>query len=130
MTRTPLFYLTPEAANGSAEGASLAREGLIFKAGDRIKQASEPWEQVLSIAFLIVGDLERSSRRDMEALWAPPERHSLAERADAASKLANLVPWRTIQSTVLQFSPQEVDRMETERAVDAFLTVPAADAGF
>ena len=121
VTRTPLFYLTPEAANGSAEGASLAREGLIFKAGDRIKQASEPWEQVLSIAFLIVGDLERSSRRDMEALWAPPERHSLAERADAASKLANLVPWRTIQSTVLQFSPQEVDRMETERAMDAFM---------
>jgi hypothetical protein len=36
VTRTPLFYLTPDAANGSAEGASLAREGLVFKTEDRI----------------------------------------------------------------------------------------------
>lgn len=121
-TRTPLFYLTPDAANGSAEGASLAREGLVFKTSDRISQASESWERVMSLAFLFAGDQERASLGDMEVLWAPPERFSLAERYDAASKAQSAgVPWRTVMSDVLQFSPQAIDRMETERATDAFL---------
>jgi hypothetical protein len=31
------------------------------------------------------------------------------------------VPWRTIMSSILQFTPQEIDRMEAERAADALL---------
>lgn len=126
---TPLFYLTPDAANGSAEGASLARERLVFKTGDRLRQTSDPLEAVLSHAFLFMGDEQRANRRDMEVLWAPPERFSLAERYDAASKAgAAGVPWRAVMRDVLQFSPQQVDRMEAERATDAFLApapVPA-----
>lgn len=127
MTRTPLFYLTPDAANGSAEGASLARENLIFKVADRIGQASESWEQVMALAFLSAGDEQRASRRDMECIWAPPERFSLAERYDAASKASAAgVPWRAVMGDVLQFSPQQVDRMESERVTDAFLSAPDA----
>lgn len=123
VTRTPLFYLTPDAANGSAEGASLAREGLVFKTSDRIVQASESWEQVMSLAFMFAGDETRARRSDMETLWASPERFSLSERYDAASKAqAAGVPWRTVMTDVLQFSPQQVDRMEAERATDVFLT--------
>lgn len=123
VTRTPLFYLTPEATNGSAEGASLAREGLVFKTSDRIVQASEAWEQVMALAFLFAGDEARARRGDMETLWASPERFSLAERYDAASKAAAAgVPWRSVMRDVLQFSPQQVDRMEADRATDAFLS--------
>jgi hypothetical protein len=122
VTRTPLFYLTPEAANGSAEGASLAREGLVFKTGDRIVQASESWEQVMSLAFMFAGDEERAKRADMETLWMSPERFSLAERYDAATKAAAAgVPWRSIMRDVLQLSPQQVDRMESERAAELLL---------
>jgi hypothetical protein len=125
VTRTPLFYLTPDAANGSAEGASLAREGLVFKTEDRIVRTSESWEQVMSLAFLFSGDETRARRPDLEALWAPAERFSLAERYDAASKAAGAgVPWRTTMTDVLQFSPQQVDRMEAERASDALLFPP------
>lgn len=121
-TRTPLFYLTPDAANGSAEGASLAREGLVFKTEDRITQASESWEQVMSLAFMFAGDRQRAARGDMECLWAPPERFTMAERYDAASKAAAAgVPWRTTMTDVLQFTPQQVDRMEIERASDLAL---------
>jgi hypothetical protein len=130
VTRTPLFYLTPDATNGSAEGASLAREGLVFKTADRIVQASESWEQVMALAFLFAGDETRARRGDMETLWAPPERFSLAERYDAASKAKVAgVPWRTVMTSVLQYSPQEVDRMEADRFTDALLApVPPADA--
>jgi hypothetical protein len=129
VTRTPLFYLTPDAANGSAEGASLMREGLVFKTMDRIVQASESWEQVMALAFLFAGDEVRARRGDMEVLWAPPERFSLAERADAASKAtAGGVPWRTVMADIWQFSPQQIDRMEAERVTDALLAPQPADA--
>src|SRR5690606_25937066 len=117
------FYLTPDATDGSAEGASLAREGLIFKTRDRLSQAGESWEQVMALAFLFAGDRERASVVDMETIWLPPERHSLAERYDAAAK-ANVadVPWRSIMTDVLQFSPQQVARMEAERLIDQLFT--------
>jgi len=123
VTRTPLYYLTPEAGtNGSAEGASLAREGLVFKTGDRIVHTGESWEQVLSLAFLVLGDVERANVVDMEVVWADPQRHSMAEKYDAASKAtAAGVPWRMVMGTVLGYSPQEIARMETERASDAIL---------
>lgn len=122
VTRTPLFYLSPEATNGSAEGASLAREGLIFKAYDRLAQLGESVEQWMSYAFLMAGDEARASRADMEILWSPPERFTLSEKYDAAAKAeAAGVPWRTRMTKILQFSPQEVDRMAAERAEDALL---------
>lgn len=126
VTRTPLFYLTPDAAGGSAEGASLAREGLVFKTGDRLVQTGESWEQVMSHAFLFASDETRARRGDMECLWQPPERFSLAERFDAAVKArAAEVPWRTVMTEVLQLSPQQVERMELERAAELLLNPPA-----
>jgi hypothetical protein len=122
VNRTPLFYLTPDAADGSAEGAALAREGLVFKARDRLAQASEPLEQVMSYAFLFAGDTARAARPDLEVLWADPERHSLAEKADAATKLqAAGVPWAQVMTSVMQYSPQAVARMQADRAADALL---------
>lgn len=127
MTRTPLFYLTPDAANGSAEGATLAREGLVFKTSDRIVQAGESWEQVMSLAFLFAGDKERANRADMEVIWADPQRFSLAERYDAAVKAqAAGVPWETTMSSVLQYTPQEITRMRDERGADVLLAPQAA----
>lgn len=130
VTRTPLFYLTPDAANGSAASASLAREGLVFKTADRITQASEGWEQVMALAFAFAGDAARANRRDMECLWASPERFSLAERYDAAVKAqAAGVPWKTVMSEVLQYTPQQIERMEADRFTDSLLnTPPAVDA--
>jgi len=121
VTRTPSHYLMQESANQSAEGASLAREGLVYKVEDRQKQFGESWEQVMSLAFLYRGDRERASRRDMEVIWAPAERFSLAERYDAASKAVNVLPVQTIREDVLQFSPQDVARMNAEDAEAALL---------
>lgn len=123
VTRTPLFYLTPETAQGSAEGAALAREGLVFKCEARCLELGESLEQVMALAFLFAGDRERANRADMEVLWAPPERFTMQARYDAASKAqAAGVPWRTVMTDVLQFSPQKVDRMEAERVADLLAT--------
>lgn len=122
ITRTPLFYLTPDAANGSAEGASLAREGLVFKAEDRIVETSDPLEQVMSLAFLFAGDEARATRSNIEVLWAPAERFSLEGRADAASKAAATRSRRGILSDIWGLSPQETQREMAETAAEALVS--------
>lgn len=125
-TRTPMFYITPDAAGGSAEGASLQREGLIFKARDRIEETTDPWGQTMATAFLMAGDAARADRSQIEVIWQPPERFSLAERYDAAAKAqAAGVPWRTVMLDVLQFTPPQVDKMEAQRVTDSFALPPA-----
>lgn len=125
VTRTPLYYLTPDSANGSAEGASLSREGLVFRTKDRITETDDPLEQTMSLAFLFQGDKTRASRPDMEVLWAPPDRVSMAEMHDANIKAkAGDVPWRTRMQSILGFSPPEIERMETEREQELLLAPP------
>lgn len=122
VTRTPLFYMTADAANGSAEGASLSRESLVWKAGDRIARDKQAWRMVMSTAFLFKGDEERANFAALEAIMADPERHSLAEKADAATKYkAAGVPWASTMSGPLQYTPSEIRRMRAERAADFML---------
>lgn len=121
VTRTPMHYFAPASANQSAEGASLARESLIFKIHDHLRQCGESWEAVMSLAFEFAGDPDRASRRDMEIIWANPERYSLAEQTDAATKVSDILPWRAIMEDIFQKTPQEIERLEAQRLTDAFV---------
>jgi hypothetical protein len=120
VTRTPMHYFIPEGVNGSAEGAQLAREGLVFKAEDRIARASAGWSKVMSLIFRWMGDDVRASLLDLEPLWKPAERYSLAERADANVKFAD-VPFRSRMSLIAQFSPAEIEEMEAEKASESLI---------
>lgn len=116
-TRTPLYYLFPDSASGSAEGAVTQREGLIFRADARIKEASGPHERVIARQLQVAG---LTPQPDMELLWLPPDRATAAERYDAASKaLAAELPWETVMTDVLMFTPPAVARMKAERAAQA-----------
>ena len=121
VTRTPMHYLSPDGANQSAEGAALAREGLVFKTEDRINRATVGWSKVMSLMFKWMGDTERAQLLDLEPIWKPAERYSLSERADANTKFQD-VPFRSRMSLIGQFSPAEVAEMEQERAGEALLT--------
>ena len=121
VTRTPMHYLSPDGANQSAEGASLSREGLVFKTEDRIARATVGWSKVMSLMFKYMGDTVRSELLDLEPLWHSPERYSLSERADANSKFQDL-PFNSRMTLVGQFSPAEIAEMEVERAGEAILT--------
>lgn len=120
-TRTPLHMMSPAGDNQSAEGASLAREGLIFKVDDRITRTGFPWSQVMSLVLLAADMADRADMAKLETIWAPSQRLSLAEKADAASKLKDLLPRRTLLIKVLGFRPDEADRVMTEIADDQLL---------
>jgi hypothetical protein len=122
VSRTPLHYITPDAANGSAEGASLMREGLVFKTEDRIERAKEGWARTMSLAFRIAGDTERAELLQLEPLFAPAERFSLAERADAAAKAGTDLSQRTKLTHIWQFSPEDAERERSERLGDALVS--------
>ena len=125
VTRTPMSTLIPDGANQSAEGASFAREGLVFKAGDRLKRADAQLVRVMGAALAIEQGLDMPVE-GVGILWEPVERRSLQERADAATKAQDL-PWRTRMTDIWGYSGDRVDAMESERASDALnasLSVP------
>jgi len=127
VTRTPMHYLVPTEANQSAEGASLSHEALIYKVRDQLRATGESWEQVMALGFAFAGDAERASRADMEIIWADPERHSLAERADAALKAASAgMPWQAAMERIWQMTPQEIARLDAMRLSDALTAALAA----
>ena len=117
VTRTPMSTLIPDGANQSAEGAAFAREGLVFKATDRVERAGDALSRVMGAALGIERDLP-DIVDEIEVKWLPVERRSLAERADAAAK-AQDIPWRSRMRDIWGYSEAEIDKMETERAADA-----------
>lgn len=119
---TPLFSVVPDAANGSAEGAALQREGLIFKTEACIKLADQSFCRMMGQAFEMEGDTQRADVFEIEGLWASPRRSSLQERASAGvqAKVAG-VPWRTNMEIFLEMTPAQIAAAEQQRLDDAFM---------
>ena len=133
---TPLFYLTPEASDGSAEGASLARERLLFRTERYIRSFTESLERVMSTAFLMMGDTVRGNREAMQVIWEKPERWSLAQMADADQKVASgSLTLRQRRERIWSMTPQEIalaekdDVKEALRAQGAALVDQAVNGG-
>lgn len=115
LTGTPLYYAFPDAAGGSAEGAQTMRETAVYKAEDRIRRAGAGWAQVEAIALRLMGDTKRADKDSLRMVWQPAERYSLAERADAASKAGEDLPWSMRMRKIWQLTPQEIEEARLER---------------
>jgi hypothetical protein len=117
VTRTPLHYITPDAAQGSAEGASVMRESLVYRVEDRRRRASAAFARVMSTAFRMMGESERADVLSIRTIWQPAERYSLAERSSAAAQLVAVLPNRIIRRDILQYTPDQIaalDRADSE----------------
>src|SRR6185312_17015810 len=58
---------------------------------------------------------------DCEVIWQNPQFRTLTELAAASVQLVTAgVPWRT-RMELLDFTPSQIDRMETERTQDAMM---------
>lgn len=127
MTKTPVYYLMGQMVNVSADAIRAAEAGLVQKVRRHQRDFGEAWEEVIRLALGALND-PRSDDVGMEIDWVNPEARSLAELVDAATKKSSIgVPWRQLMEDI-GYSPQEIDRMNTERAADALLAVPAAPA--
>lgn len=122
VTSTPLHTVTPDAASGSAEGASLMREAHVYAVEDRRDRVIPSWAELMSLVFTFAGDTGRADRSQIDALFGPMERYSLSEKMSAATqaKAAGL-PQDAIYTDVMQYAPAEVPNLRAMQAADLLL---------
>jgi hypothetical protein len=126
VSRTPLPMLTPDGAAQSAEGATSQREGLVYKTEDRIARVDPRWSDVLSLVFRFGGDLERAKADQISLQWAPVQRYSVSERANAIAQTRGVVSIYQQLTEIWGMSPSQAERNISELQSDIILTAQMA----
>ncbi|MER7922189.1 phage portal protein [Streptomyces sp. NPDC096057] len=121
ISKTPPHYLLGQVVNVSGDALKAAETGLASKVRAKKRDFGESWESVMRLAFKITGDA-RADEPKAETIWSDSESRTLGELADAAVKKASAgVPWRQRMED-MGYSPQQIARMEVDRAADALMT--------
>lgn len=130
---TPLYSITPDAANGSAEGASLQRETMTFKVESRQDRWELSHEAAIELIFRTLGDTARAERGKVEVMWAPADRPSMSERANAIAQTKGVVPRYVALTEIWGFDPATADRamsmLQQDAQLDMAQQAAAAAAG-
>jgi len=118
ISRTPPHYLLTGMVNVTGDALKAAETGLIMKVKrEHIPEASGGWESTMAKAAMLAND--PTDFTNAETLWADPESRTLGELADAALKKKTAgVTWRQVMQD-LGYTPDAIDRMESERVQDA-----------
>lgn len=127
VTTTPLHLITPDAANQSAEGASLVREGINHKVSDRRARTSPKLKLVLRMAFAMAGEPDRGTKIKLN--WGPLENNSLADKGSATAQAKGVLSLRTILIEIWGMTPQEAEDNITQLSAEQLLTITTALAG-
>lgn len=115
---TPLYSVTPDVANGSAEGASLQREMNVFKVESRMDRTEPSHELASELLFRMAGDERRADPGAVQIIWAPVQRYSLAERASAISLTKGVIPRYQQLTEIWGMDPSQADRAMSELTDD------------
>lgn len=124
VTKTPRHYfpLGGGMSNLSADAIRASEGALNSKVTGHKGSLGEGWEEVHRLMALIRGKQLPASA---ELGWKDHESRSMAERADAAVKLAKVMPWTWVAERVLNVTQAEIDRQMTLRAGDGLLRLVA-----
>ena len=115
---TPLYSVTPDVANGSAEGASLQREQANFNVESRQDRTEPSFEMTVELMFRTLQDADRSQTGTVEVLWAPIDRPSMGERANAIAQTRGVIPIYQQLTEIWGMDPAQADRAMTELTQD------------
>lgn len=127
ITKTPRHYFPMQQgmSNIAADTIRANEGGLHAKVTSHKSTLGESWEDVLRISGQI---LEVQVPETAELVWKDHESRSMAERADAASKLKDLMPVAAIMEKVLNMTPGEIARWEAQGAIGQLLAAAAQPA--
>lgn len=113
----PPQYVAGGLVNVSADALAATDARQVDKCIDRHTYYGESWEDVYRLSFAWIGQPELFGD-DAEVRWKDPQRRSVAQLADAATKyLAAGVPWRA-RMRLLGYSEPDIDKLDAERAED------------
>lgn len=125
-SHTPLYLITPDDANGSAEGAGLLREALTSKCRDRRSRDTVALKLLWRIAFAMAGHKPRGS--DIKLRWGPLEFKSLAEKGSASSQAKGVLSNRRIQREIWEMPPEDIEENESELEAERLMAEARAAA--
>lgn len=116
---TPLDILSPD-VSGSAEGAQLKREGLVFKVEDMNARANDGFTRLMRMALNASGDGQAAEQR-FETVWKPINPPSQLEQAQAANYSKGILPVKTnmrrsFGMTEIEIAEAMQDLMDTQFA--------------
>lgn len=134
VTDTPMPLLSDD-TNSSADASQARREGRVAKVEDRDMIAGRGWARVLSLMFALAPDedryagdgdqrVDRADGGQIVIDWAPAERFSLSERAQADAQNKSLSP-DMAAAKIWGLTPDEVSINRAQRAADVLMQ-PAA----
>lgn len=124
LTSTPLHLITPDAANGSAQGAGLIRESLTSKVRDRRTRSAPSLKLLWRIAFALAGAQDRG--RKMRLHWGPIEFRTLAEMGSASSQAMGTLSLEDRCERIWNMSPDETARNVQRLMADQLAGLPSA----
>jgi hypothetical protein len=125
ITSTPRHYfpMPNGMSNLSAEAIMASEGGMHAGVTGHKATLGDGWEEVARLAGYIL-DLELSQRAS--AQWADHQSRSLAERADAASKLKDVVPPEAVAEIALGASSEQIARWQSLGAANPLAQLVAA----
>lgn len=128
ITRTPRHYFPMEGgmANLAADAIRASEGALHAKCSDYKPEAGEGWEQVMRLTCLEADNSALSPRAELQ--WRDSESRSLAERADAASKLKDVLPQVAIAELALNVTQDQWRRWQAESSGNAIANLINAAA--
>lgn len=125
ITKTPRHYFPLEQGmvNISADAIRASEGGLHAKTAGHKATLGEGWEEVVRLGGELSGDFKLSQRAKTD--WKDHENRSLAERADAASKLKDVLPWQATAEMALNVAQEDIARWSQLRASDPLASLVA-----
>lgn len=130
VTRTPLHMVSPDAASGSAEGASTMREANTFRVRDRRRRANVALSECVSACLRSIGDDERAQLHAIRTLWEPIEIVSTTGRAAAMRDATQGgVPFEAAAIDFGGYEPSDLPRLRGARATDLLFQAPVMPNG-
>jgi hypothetical protein len=123
-----LYQITPDAANGSAEGASLQRETQNFRVMTHQDRFEESHKRVCELIFRTIGDDERADPGTIDIMWGAHDAPSMAERASAIAQTTGVISRYQQLTEIWGMDPDEAERNLSELRQDFILDTQFAQA--
>lgn len=121
-TRTPFPTLMPDSANQTATGADAAKDGHIFKCGERLGEAEVGIEAAIALALETEGvELDLSTSK-VDVLFKPVDRVTLTEMyAAALAARQSGESWPSIARNILGYSPEQIAQDSLDKAQERLM---------
>lgn len=115
VSQTPAHELLGVMANLSAEAIAAGRASFDSKVEEGRECLGESHEQGLRLSSWVMGDKDGFQDRSAQVRWRDTSIRSLAQAADAITKLKEIVPVEMLLEKIPGFTRQDVDRALTLR---------------